>query len=112
MIKLNISLIEQDLVDLELQVFMVGKGYYESVGRSFVDDKLVAQDGNGNDMPNMTKTDYRQEARFDDELQAYWIKSASNFGLDPAISGPLQAIAYSYDSVTTIDHEFSTEEEA
>ena len=112
MIKLNISLIEQELIDLELQVFMAGKGYYESIGRSFIDDKLVAQDGNGNDMPDMTRTDYRQLVRLDEGLQAYWIKSSSNFNLDPALSEPLQAIADSYESVSTIDHDLPSEDEA
>ena len=111
MITIHISTTEQELIDLELEVFQAGKAYYESLGRTFIDDKLVSQLG-GVNMPNeKAKTDYRQLVRFDDELQAFWIKSASNFGLDPAMDAPLQAILDSYPNVTTIEHEFPVIEE-
>ena len=70
MITIHISTTEQELIDLELEVFQAGKAYYESLGRTFIDDKLVSQLG-GVDMPNEVKTDYRQLVRFDDELQAF-----------------------------------------
>ena len=107
---IHTSITEQDLLDLEAQTFAQGKAHYESLGRTFNSDILVGQLG-GVDYPQGVGTDYRQLVRWDEDLQAYWIKSASNFGLDPSMTEGLQALADSYDSVSTIDHELPSEEE-
>ena len=109
---IHTSTVEQDLLDLELETYQVGRGFFEQAGRTFTEAGFLrGVDGNGNDVPESIGTDYRQLVRWDDELQAFWIKSASNFNLGEPPTSALQAIADGYESVSTIEHEFPIIEE-
>ena len=108
----HISSVEQTLETLELTFYTLGREYYESLGRTFTEAGFLrGVDGNGNDVPESVGTDYRQLVRWDEGLQAFWIKSASNFGLDPAMTEALQAIADETEGVETIEYEFPIIEE-
>lgn len=112
MITIHTSAIEQDLIYLELETYQVGRGFFEQAGRTFTEAGFLrGVDGDGNDVAESVGTDYRQLVRWDDELQVFWIKSASNFGLGEPPTSALQAIADSYESVSTIEHEFPVIEE-